>query len=117
MLQQALDEFKSAFNKLSEAVENYNKNLRDTKNKNWAKNVESCRVKVKAALEVAVAKLAKLTSALDQFKIDAVKNAKMSKDGVFTLDDDAKRKVQQVEFWMNFAETTLETAETITRVF
>lgn len=115
MLQQALDEFKTAFNKLSETVENYNKNLRDTKNKNWAKNVESCRAKVKAALAIAVAKLSKLKMALDQFQIDAVKNSRMNKDGAFTMDEAAKRKVEHVELWMKYAEKTLETADTIAR--
>jgi hypothetical protein len=117
MLQEDLDAFKTAFNNLSEALTKYDANLKDTKNKNWAKNVESCRKKVKTALDIATAKLAKLQAALEQFKIDSVKKAKMNKDGVFTLDDEAKRKVDSVEFTLKFAKQALDNAITITTEF
>ena len=117
MLQQDLDAFKTAFNNLSDAVTKYNANIKDTKNPNWAKNVESCRQKVKAALEIATAKLNKLQTALEQFKIDAMKSGKVNQGGVVTLDDDAKRKVASVEFTLRFAEQVLDEAIQITREF
>ena len=117
MLQEDLDAFKTAFNNLSDAVVKYDANLKDTKNKNWAKNVESCRKQVKTALDIATAKLAKLQASLEQFKIDSVKSAKMNKDGVFTLDDDAKKKVDSVEFTLKFARQTLDDAIQITTEF
>ncbi len=104
MLSQALEEFKTAFNELSVAVEKYNDNLKDTKNKNWAKNVESCRLKVKAALDKATTKLAKLQTALEQFKIDTAK----------APDADAKRKISGVEFTLRMARETLSQATSIT---
>jgi hypothetical protein len=64
MLSRALEEFKTAINELSIAVETYNANLKHTKNKNRAKNVESCRLKVKAALDKATEKLVRLQTAL-----------------------------------------------------
>jgi hypothetical protein len=117
MLSKALDEFKTAFNELSAAVEKYNANLRDTKNKNWAKNVESCRLKVKAALAKATDKLARLQTALEQFKIDSVKAARPDKDGVMKPDADAKRQITSVEFTLGVARETLNEAISITTVF
>lgn len=102
-LAQALEEFKTEFNALSATVVKYKENLNDTKNKDWKKNVESCRVKVKAALAKATDKLAKLKGALEQFKIDAGKSGK-------PMDDDAKRKVSSVEFVLRFSKQTLEEA-------
>jgi hypothetical protein len=117
MLSQALDEFKTAFNELSVAVEKYNVNLKDTKNKNWAKNVESCRIKVKAALDKATDKLNRLQAALEQFKIDSVKSAKTDKDGVIKPDADAQRQISSVEFALGIAKETLKEAISITTVF
>ena len=116
LLRQALDEFKTAFNELSAAVEKYNVNLKDTKNKNWAKNVESCRLKVKAALDKATDKLNRLQAALEQFKIDAVKSAKPDKDGVSKPDADAQRQIASVEFALRIARETLTEAIQITTV-
>jgi hypothetical protein len=114
---QALDEFKTAFNELSAAVEKYNVNLKDTKNKNWAKNVESCRLKVKAALDKATDKLNRLQAALEQFKIDSVKSAKADKDGVMKPDADAQRQISSVEFALGVAKETLNDAISITTIF
>ena len=117
MLSRALEEFKTAFNELSVAVEKYNANLKDTKNKNWAKNVESCRLKVKAALDKATDKLVRLQTALEQFKIDSVKSARPDKDGVMKPDADAQRQISSVEFTLRIAKETLTEAISITTVF
>ena len=117
MLGRALEEFRTAFNELSAAVEKYNANLQDTNNKNWAKNVESCRLKVKAALDKATDKLNRLQTALEQFKIDAVKSAKPDKDGVSKPDADAQRQIAGVEFTLRIAKETLSEAISITTVF
>jgi hypothetical protein len=117
MLSKALEEFKAAFNELSAAVEKYDANLKDTRNKNWAKNVESCRLKVKAALDKATDKLARLQAALEQFKIDAVKGAQADKDGVMKPDADAQRQISSVEFTLRVARETLSDAISITTVF
>ena len=117
MLSRALEEFRTAFNELSVAVEKYNANLKDTKNKNWAKNVESCRLKVKAALDRASDKLNRLQTALEQFKIDSVKGAQMDKDGVKKPDADAQRQIASVEFALRVARETLNEAISITTVF
>jgi hypothetical protein len=117
MLSKALEEFKAAFNELSAAVEKYNANLKDTKNPNWAKNVESCRLKVKAALDKATDKLNRLQAALEQFKIDAVKAARPDKDGVMKPDADAQRQIASVEFALRVARETLSEAISITTVF
>jgi hypothetical protein len=117
MLSRALEEFKTAFNELSIAVEKYNANLKDTKNKNWAKNVESCRLKVKAALDKATEKLVRLQTALEQFKIDSVKAARPDKDGVMKPDADAQRQISSVEFTLRLAKETLSEAISITTVF
>lgn len=112
----ALEEFKTAFNQLSAAIERYNQFLQDTKNKDWAKNVESCRVKVKAALDTATTKLNKLQTALEQFKIDETKKASTDKDGVNKPDADAQRQIQSVEFALSVARETLTEAIQITTV-
>ena len=117
MLGRALEEFRTAFNELSAAVEKYNANLQDTNNKNWAKNVESCRLKVKAALDKATDKLNRLQTALEQFKIDAVKAAKPDKNGVSKPDADAERQIASVEFTLRIAKETLSEAISITTVF
>ena len=109
MLSRALEEFKAAFNELSVAVEKYDANLKDTKNKNWAKNVESCRLKVKAALDKATDKLTRLRTALEQFKIDSVK-------GATKPDADAQRQISSVEFTLRIARETLNKAISITTV-
>ncbi len=114
---QTLEEFKTALLNLVNAIANYNRNLQNTSNRNWARDVESCRLKVKAALEKAIAKLSELRMKLEQFKIDSVKNAQMDKDGVFKMDDAAKRSVERVERWMRLSERALEEADTITREF
>ena len=109
MLSKALEEFKTAFNELSVALEKYNANLKDTKNKNWAKNVESCRLKLKAALDKATDKLVRLHTALEQFKIDSAKSAQPNPD--------AQRQISGVEFTLRFAKETLNQAISITTVF
>src|SRR5437867_4031914 len=110
MLQAALDEFKTALNNLSQAVEKYNANLKDTKNKNWAANVESCRRKVKAALDIAEAKLAKLIAALEQFQTEALNKTKLAIASVIKLVYLAKIKVSTTQLTLNFARQTLDEA-------
>jgi hypothetical protein len=117
MLGKALDEFKAAFNELSAAVDRYRANLEDTKNKNWAKNVESCRLKVKAALDKATDKLARLQAALEQFKTDVMKAGRPNQAGVIQPDADAQRQISSVEFTLRIARETLDEAVAITTVF
>lgn len=112
----ALEEFKTAFNQLSAAVERYNQFLKDTKNKDWAKNVESCRLKVKAALDAATTKLNKLQTALEQFKIDETKKATPDGHGMAKPDADAERQIRSVEFALSLARQTLTEAIQITTV-
>lgn len=112
----ALEEFKAAFNQLAAAVERYNQFLQDTKHKDWAKNVESCRLKVKAALDAATAKLNRLQAALEQFKIDQTKKATPDGHGVAKPDADAERQIRSVEFALSLARQTLTEAIQITTV-